>query len=157
MINAVIIPPAMDQPLRCVELNLQDFAKYQAGTMQAYELSNPAMRLYLNGICKPCLNIRAMFILWAHNRELAYRTTVTGPALLTGVDNGANVDVPDEIMGLIFKATRYRVAADGRDGLRYEELPFSYADTVYDSVPSIESEVSLSAVIVAKVRAWCSG
>jgi hypothetical protein len=67
MINAVIIPPAMDQPLRCVELNLQDFAKYQAGTMQAYELSNPAMRLYSNEINKPRLNIRAMFILWAHS------------------------------------------------------------------------------------------
>jgi hypothetical protein len=38
MINAVIISPAMDQALRCVELNLQDFANYQAGTMQAYEL-----------------------------------------------------------------------------------------------------------------------
>jgi hypothetical protein len=156
MIRAVIIPPALDQPLRCVELNLQEFATSQGEDIQAYELRHPAMRLYSNEVNKAPLNIRAMFILWAHNRELAYRTMVAGPALLTGGDNDADVDVPDEIMGLIFKATRYKVEADGSDGLRYEELPFSYADTVYDSVPSIESEVSLSAVLIAKVRAWCN-
>lgn len=156
MINAVIIPAAMDQPLRCAELDFQDFAISQGSDMQIHELHNPAMRLYWNGVSKAPLNIRAMFILWAHNRELAYRTMVSGPALLTGTDEGTDVDVPDEVLGLIFKAQRYKLEASG-DGTRYEQLPFAYAATVYDSVPSIESEVSLFAVVVAKVRAWCSG
>ncbi len=87
MINAVVIPVALDHPLRCVELDPHDFAAYQGptgGNMQTHELHNPAMTLYSNGVSVTPLNIRATLVAWVHNRELAYQTMIAGQAILTG-------------------------------------------------------------------------
>jgi len=146
MINAVVIPVALDHPLRCVELDPHDFAAYQGptgGNMQTHELHNPAMTLYSNGVSVTPLNIRATLVAWVHNRELAYQTMIAGQAILTGNDDGADTDIPEEIMELIFKAQRYKVEVNGKgDGFTYEELPFAYAAAAYHT----GDEVSVSAV-----------
>ncbi len=135
MITAVVIPAALDQPLQCVEIDPHDFSAYQGvtgGNMQAHELRYPAMTLYSNTVSTTPINIRAMLILWVHNRELAYRTMIAGQALLTGNDQGADSDVPEEIVELIFKSQRYKVEVKRKvEGLAYEELPFVYAAGVY--------------------------
>ena len=62
MINAVVIPVALNHPLRCAELDPHDFATYQGltgGNIQTHELRNPAMMLYSNGVSVTPLNIRA--------------------------------------------------------------------------------------------------
>lgn len=51
-------------------------------------MRDPAMTLYLNGASKTHLNIRAMLMLWVHNREAAYKTMIAGQALLTSNDGG---------------------------------------------------------------------
>jgi len=48
---------------------------------------------------------------------------IAGQALLTGNDDGADTDVPEEIMELIFKAQRYKMEVGGKgDCFIYEEL-----------------------------------
>ena len=97
-------------------------------------------------------------MLWVHNREAAYNTMIFEQALFTGNDEGADVDVPEEILELIFKTQRFKMEVNGRgDGMTYEELPYAYAAVVYHMAPSIESEVSVAAFLIAKVRAWCNG
>ena len=160
MIKAVVIPPAMDHPLRCVELDPKEISVYEGvtgGNLQTYVMRNPAMTLYSNSASKTPLNVRATLMLWVHNRNTAYHTMVSGQALFTGNDEGADVDVPDEIMELVFKAQQYTVEVNGKgDGMTYEELPYAYAAAVYHMAPSIESAVSVPAVMMAKVRAWCN-
>lgn len=50
-----------------------------------------------------------------------------GQLLLTGNHEGADVDVPDEVLELIFKAQRYKVEVNG-DVMTYEELSSAPSD-----------------------------
>ena len=160
MIKAVVIPPATDRPLYCVTIDPKEISFYEGAAdnnRQTYELRNPIMTLYSNSASKTPLNIRATLILWVHNRTMTYRSMIFGQALLTGNSEGVGTDVPEEIIELIFKDQHYRIEENGsKGGLTYQELPYAYGAALNCTAPSIESEVSLSAVIVAKVRAWCN-
>jgi hypothetical protein len=61
------------------------------------------------GIHRTPFNIRVTLILWAHDRNLAYRTMVSDQALLTGKHDGMDVDVPEEVVERIFRSQRYQV------------------------------------------------
>ena len=160
MIKAVVIPPATDRPLYCVTIDPKEISFYEGAAdnnRQTYELRNPIMTLYSNSASKTPLNIRATLILWVHNRTMTYRSMIFGQALLTGNSEGVDTDVPEEIIELIFK-DYYKIEKDDSmgDGIRYEELPYVYAAALNWTAPSIESEVSVAAVLIAKVRAWCN-
>ncbi|MCA1565836.1 MAG: hypothetical protein LC803_09400 [Acidobacteria bacterium] len=140
MIKAIRIPPTIDDPLWRVEIDPHDFATYQGitgGNMQTHDLRNPSMTLYSNGVSTTPLNIRATLMLWVHDPESAYHVMIAGQALLTGNDEGADVDVPKEVIELATKAQGYKVEVNGEnDGLTYDNLAFAYAAVVYQTAPS---------------------
>jgi hypothetical protein len=144
MINAILIPPALDEPLKHVTVP-EDF-RLAVSSVKLYGLENPGMYLYAKGINRTPFNIRATLILWAHDHNLAYRTMIAGQALLTGKINGVDVDVPEEVVERIFKAQCYKVeAGDTGDGMTYAEVPFVYAAGVYHRASAkVEGEVRIT-------------
>lgn len=150
MITVIVIPVALDEPLRRVELDPDDFAAYQGltgGNRRTHALHAPAMTLHANGVSVTPVNLRATLLLWVHSSELAGRGIIAGQAFLTGDEDGADVSVPDEILALIFEAQGYKVEVDGQsDGLSYEELALAYAVGVYHTAsPETGGEVRVLA------------
>jgi hypothetical protein len=149
MINAVLIPPALDEPLEQIMLP-EDF-KLTVSSVKLYGLANPGMFLYAKGINRTPFNIRATLILWAHDHNLAYRTMIAGQALLTGKINGVDVDIPEEVVERIFRSQHYKVeAGDQGDGMTYEELPFVYAAAAYHTASRKPGGGSILAPIEAE-------
>lgn len=130
MINVVVIPVALDEPLWAVRLDPKDFDTYQGivgGNIRTLDLDSPPMKLYSNDVTEPPLNLRATLILWLYNSDLSGKGLISGRAFLTGNEEGADVSVPNDMLELLLHTGGYRIEVNGRcDGTPYDDLTFAY-------------------------------
>ncbi|WP_189159270.1 DUF3846 domain-containing protein [Lentzea pudingi] len=124
MVQAIVVPADLSEPIRLEQLDKHDagaFRRIVGGRLEAVQLTDPAAGVYFNDegkLQELPINHRLTMLLWMHNKLFRGEDVIMGSGLIVGPPDpeGDDQDAPAELVELLFNTAAYRVQARKVDG-----------------------------------------